>query len=422
MTISEEAALMGWSAIAEPSDVAAGALVAALGAAGALDWVGDGANDLSAAVAKLHGRCSRDVAEAAVRGHERWERRLLSANDPHARRAASVGARVITRGSPGWPSALAALGMAEPFALYVRGEADLDAAWESGVAVVGARSATAYGAHMSGELAEGVAAAGRAVLSGGAYGIDAAAHRATLSVDGVTVAVMAGGVDRLYPAGNDELLRAVIGRGAVVSEVPPGFAPHRSRFLTRNRLIAASAATVVVEAALRSGALNTARHASELLRPVGAVPGSATSPSSAGCHALIRDGAAILVAGADHVLELVDSASQWGERQSACLDGKAEAVDALFSVAPFDRSGQAESSRDPGRVAPRPEFEFASDRAVYDVTSRRGIAIEDIARRAGLAWNDAAAATGRLEMRGLIERSGREWKRVSAGPKSPKMV
>jgi len=422
MTVSEEAALIGWSAVAEPADAAAGALVAALGAGGALDWVRDGANDLAGAAAKLHGRCSRDVAEAAVRGHERWERRLLSANDPHARRAASVGARVITRGSPQWPSALAALGLAEPFALYVRGEADLDAAWRTGVAVVGARSATAYGAHMSGELAAGVAAAGRAVLSGGAYGIDAAAHRATLSVDGVTVAVMAGGVDRLYPAGNEELLRAVIARGAVVSEVPPGFAPHRSRFLTRNRLIAAGAATVVVEAALRSGALNTARHACELMRPVGAVPGSATSPSSAGCHALIRDGAAILVAGADHILELVDSASQWGERDSAPLRGGDEAIEALFPMVASDRSGQNPRSSETVRAASRPDFEFASDRAVYDVTSRRGIATEDIARRAGLAWKDAAAATGRLEMRGLIERSGHEWKRSREGAKSPKTV
>ena len=116
-----------------------------------------------------------------------------------------------------------------------------------------------------------------------------------LAADGPTVAVMAGGVDRLYPAGNDALLRAVIDEGAVVSEVPPGFAPHRSRFLTRNRLIAAATATVVVEAALRSGALSTARHAAGLLRPIGAVPGPATSPSSAGCHALIRDGVAVLV-------------------------------------------------------------------------------------------------------------------------------
>lgn len=412
MTRSEEAALIGWSAVAEPADEAAGALVAALGAANALDWVRDGATDLAGAVSTLAGRCAREVAEAAVRGHERWERRLPSADDPHARRAALVGAHVVTRCDPRWPSALASLGAAEPFALYVRGDGDLDSAWKGGVALVGARASTAYGAHVAAEVASGVAAAGRAILSGGAYGIDAAAHRAAVAVGGVTIAVMAGGVDRLYPAGNDDLLRAVINCGAVVSEVPPGFAPHRSRFLTRNRLIAASAATVVVEAAFRSGALNTARHATDLLRPVGAVPGPATSPSSAGCHALIRDGAAVLVAGADHVLELVESAAQWAERDEDSSGGGSQ--DGGGS------RGRSEGLDGAGSAALRLDFELPGDRAVFDVTSRRGLATEDIARRAGLAWKDAAASTARLEMRGLIERSGHVWKRSHVDVKSRK--
>ena len=179
--------------------------------------------------------------------------------------------------------------------------------------------------------------------------------------------------------------------GAVVSEVPPGFAPHRSRFLTRNRLIGAATATVVVEAALRSGALSTARHAAGLLRPIGAVPGPATSPSSAGCHALIRDGIAVLVTRVDDVLELVETAAQWAERET-------------------ETPGLCE---EPGEGRPeRPSFDSPAERAVYDVTSSRAVPIDRIAERAGLAWGDTTAAAGRLEMRGLIERSRGGWKRA----------
>lgn len=390
MTMSEEAALIAWSAMAEPADVAAGALVSAIGAAEALGWVRGGAQSLTGAVASLHGRCTREVAEAAVMAHERWERRLGVADEPHFRRAQAVGAAVVTRGAVGWPSALTSLGSSEPFALYVRGSADLDEAWRQGVAIVGARSSTAYGSHMAAEIASGLVSAGRTVLSGGAYGIDAAAHRSALATEGVTIAVMAGGVDRLYPTGNDALLRAVTEQGAVVSEVPPGYAPHRSRFLTRNRLIAAGAATVVVEAALRSGALSTARHAAGLLRPIGAVPGPATSPSSAGCHALIRDGIAVLVTRADDVLELVDSSTEWAGREVVESDAPSE-------------SGRERRAR--------PSFDYPADRAVYDVTSSRAAPIERVAERAGLAWSDATAAAGRLEMRGLIERGMGGWRR-----------
>ncbi len=399
MTLSEEAALIAWSAMAEPADDAAGALVAAIGAADALAWVRRGARSLSAAAAALHGRCTRETAEAAVLAHERWERRLGVGDEPHFRRAHAVGAVILTRGAPGWPSALSSLGTSEPFALYVRGSIDLDAAWGEGVAIVGARSSTAYGSHMAAELASGLAVTGRAVLSGGAYGIDAAAHRATLAAEGATIAVMAGGVDRLYPTGNDALLRAVTDAGAVVSEVPPGFAPHRSRFLTRNRLIAAATATIVVEAAFRSGALSTARHAAALLRPIGAVPGPATSPSSAGCHALIRDGIAVLVTRVDDVLELVESATQWAGREVAQTDAHGERGTELPD---------------------RPSFEYPADRAVYDVTSSRAVPIDRVAERAGLAWSDATAAAGRLELRGLIERGNGGWKRAQRGPTGAK--
>lgn len=406
MTDADRAALISWSAVAEPGDAAANALIADLGAAGALAWVRDAEDDLVRGAAALDGRTTREVAEAAVRAHERWSRRWVSADEPHERRAAAVGARVVTRGEPGWPSALGDLGLAEPFALYVRGDADLHAAFGAGVAVVGARSATSYGMHVAGEIAAGIGATGRAVLSGGAYGIDAAAHRGALSVGAPTVAVMAGGIDRLYPVGNDDLLRSVIAHGAVVSEVPPGFAPHRSRFLSRNRLIATGAVTVVVEAALRSGALSTARHALTLLRPVGAVPGPVTSASSAGCHALVRDGAAILVAGADHVLELAETASEWSARASAASTDVGAGCEAAAA-------GELAGVGPPHGTAAPVALEFATpaERSVYDATTSRGRAVAEIAAVAGVGWSDAVAAAGKLEVRGLIERQGAGYRR-----------
>jgi DNA processing protein len=144
------------------------------------------------------------------------------------------------------------------------------------------------------------------VVSGAAFGIDVAAHRGALSVHGPTVAILACGADRFYPAAHRELLRLVADQGLVVSEVPPGGAPTRHRFLGRNRLIAAmTAGTVVVEAAVRSGALNTASWASRLSRPLMGVPGRVTDAPAEGVHELVRSGAATLVARTEHVLELV---------------------------------------------------------------------------------------------------------------------
>jgi DNA processing protein len=171
--------------------------------------------------------------------------------------------------------------------------------------VVGARAATTYGVHVAQELGAGLAAAGVTVVSGAAIGIDGAAHRGALGVDGPTVAVLACGIDRAYPAAHAALLERIAATGLVVSEYPPGSVPARHRFLVRNRLIAAlGGGTVVVEAALRSGAQRTAADTEALGRLVMAVPGAVTSGPSAGCHQLIRDGA-LLVTGADDVLEAV---------------------------------------------------------------------------------------------------------------------
>lgn len=184
---------------------------------------------------------------------------------------------------------------------------DLTVLARRSVSIVGARASTRYGEMVASDLAVGLAERAYAVISGAAFGIDGAAHRGALAVDGMTVAVLAGGVDRAYPVAHSQLISTIVETGAVVSEVAPGSAPTRPRFLLRNRLIAAmSAGTVVVEAGLRSGSLNTAGTAEKLGRPVGVVPGPVTSMVPAGCHQASREGMAVLVTDVPEVLDLVE--------------------------------------------------------------------------------------------------------------------
>lgn len=236
--------------------------------------------------------------------------------------AARAGARVVVPGDDEWPVQLDDLADARPLLLWVCGRPRLDRLTDRAVAVVGARACTPYGEHVAAELGAGLGDRGWTVVSGAAYGIDAAAHRGAMAVDGVTVAVLACGVDVVYPAAHQDLLTRVRSAGAVVSELAPGSRPTRGRFLDRNRLIAAlGRGTVVVEAAVRSGARNTATHADSLSRPVMAVPGPVTSAASAGCHELVRVAGAALVTDAADVVDIVGelgsdvSAERRGERR-----------------------------------------------------------------------------------------------------------
>ena len=193
-----------------------------------------------------------------------------------------------------------------PIGLWCRGALRLDEACRESVAVVGSRSATSYGAQVAGDIGARLAAEHWTTVSGAAFGIDHAAHRGALAARGRTVAVLACGVDRAYPAAHAGLLRYIADVGLVVSEAAPGCAPTRIRFLARNRLIAAlSRGTVVVEAAVRSGALNTASWASGLGRVLMGVPGPVTSAPSAGVHQLLRSRDALLVTSGEEVLEAV---------------------------------------------------------------------------------------------------------------------
>ena len=244
----------------------------------------------------------QDEDAALRRSVQRWRDRL--GEIPSTARLAAwqaSGMRLVMDGDPEWPTQLDDLGDARPLVLWLQGTADLRLHCVNSVSIVGARASTGYGNHVAIEMAAHLAERGVAIVSGGAYGIDAGAHRGALAASGVTVAVLAGGLEFGYPRGHGELFAGIAAHGVLVSECPPDRGPTRPGFLVRNRIIAAlSRGTVVVEAALRSGALNSARHARELCRPVMAVPGPVTSEQSAGCHELIRDyGAMCVTCGSD---------------------------------------------------------------------------------------------------------------------------
>jgi len=379
----ERSARAVWSALAEPGDAVAGALVTACGAAQSLEWVASavrsGAPDwdrLAHLAGDLDDALRRRVGAAVLRWTTRWPT-LDPARDREA--AARCGARLVVPGDAAWPSALDDLGALAPFALWVRGAPPPT---QRSVALVGARACTTYGERVAVDLAVELVRRGWTVVSGGAYGVDAAAHRGALLGGGPTVAVLAGGVDRAYPVGNAGLLEDVVrAGGSLISEVPPGAAPTRGRFLQRNRLIAgASRATVVVEAAWRSGAASTAHHASRLLRPVGAVPGPVTSAASAGCHRLLRDGVAV------------------------CVTDAAEVVELAGAVGPD--------------VAPEPQVAHARGldgmdplaRRVHDGLSRRTARdTQEVAVRAGTTTAEARAMLGLLELDGRAHRHASGW-------------
>ena len=241
--------------------------------------------------------------------------RITSADPGRELEAATKrGLRFVVPGDDEWPAGLDDLALAPhlherggiPIGLWCRGPLRLDEALVQAVAVVGSRSATTYGGGVAGDIAAVLARESWTVVSGAAFGIDQAAHRGALASRGATVAVLACGADRVYPSAHRALIDYIADVGLVVSEAAPGCAPTRIRFLARNRLIAAMArGTVVVEAAVRSGALNTASWAAGLGRTVMGVPGPVTSAPSAGVHQLIRSRDAALVTSGEEVLEMV---------------------------------------------------------------------------------------------------------------------
>ncbi|MEO8815927.1 MAG: DNA-processing protein DprA [Mycobacterium sp.] len=303
------------------------------------------------------------------------------------------GGRLITPDDDEWPVlAFTAFGgvlartkpqCRPPMVLWALGPVCLDDITQRAAALVGTRAATAYGEQVAADLAAGLTERDVAVVSGGAYGIDGAAHRATLAAEGVTVAVLAGGIDIPYPAGHSALLHRIGEHGLLVTEYAPGVRPARHRFLTRNRLVAAFAgAAVVVEAGLRSGAANTAAWARLLGRPVAAVPGPVTSSASTGCHALLRAGAE-LVTRADEVVELVGRVGELAAEERR----PATPLDGLSDV----------------------------ERQVYEALPGRGLAtVDQIAVASGLMAERTLGPLAMLEMAGLAERCEGRW-RITRG-------
>ena len=217
----------------------------------------------------------------------------------------SIGAFLLTRSDPDWPNSLDDL-KAPPIALIGRGMRSALSEIDRAISIVGTRNPTDYGVRVAGEFAAGGADRGWTVVSGGAFGIDSAAHRGALVAEGQTIAILGCGVNSIFPSGNDRLFRQILESGLLLSEVLPNVHAIPARFLIRNRLIAAiSRATVVVEAAFRSGSLRTARDAAEIFRPVLAVPGPINSPTSDGCHRLIGERTAEIVTCVADMMELV---------------------------------------------------------------------------------------------------------------------
>lgn len=246
---------------------------------------------------------ARGISRSAALGKRLAELDL----DALIARGEDLGLRVLLASDAMWPVRLNDLGDRRPIALWCWGEANPRLHTLRSMSMVGARACTRYGEFVARDWSAQLAAEGVAIVSGGAYGIDAAAHRGALAVDGVTVCVLAGGIDVPYPRGHEGLFAEIVEQGLVVSEAPLGETVRRRRFLTRNRLIAAlGSVTCVVEAAERSGSARTATDAALMHRPVLAVPGPVTSQTSRGTHQLIADGVATLAGDLEDLRAAID--------------------------------------------------------------------------------------------------------------------
>lgn len=353
----EASARLAWARISEPADEVAVALVDKFGFYDAFQIAAGGGRAPNGKVIDRFAGRLKDL-------HLERDRQVCE----------SLGARLVVPGDPEWPTGLDDLQL-PPWCLWVRGPVDLTTVSRRSVAVVGARASTAYGNHVAAEIGAGTGARGFTVVSGAAFGIDAAAHRGALSVEAPTVAVLACGVDRVYPAAHADLIGQISRVGAVITEVPPGSAPTRPRFLARNRLIAGLATgTVVVEAGLRSGSLSTLRKATEIGRPVGAVPGPVTSMVSAGCHRAIREEGAVLVTDAAEVVDLLGD-----------LGGEDLAPD----------------KRGPERVEDR--LDPIPMRVWSTLSPSRSRTVAELTVQAGLSTSEVLAALGELQTRGMAE-------------------
>lgn len=373
--ISTVWALLCWSAVSEPGDAVVGAVVESFGAAAS--WALYRSGELTLWATKH--ASMKEISD----GVKRWMNRKNPEELARRSLELAIASRIklIPASSEHYPQQLHDLGAHAPLNLWVKGSAKQLAQVETSLAIVGARATSGYGQSVAAELASESVQHRIPVVSGAAYGIDAAAHRGALAEESdlATIAVLAGGVDRAYPAGHSSLLEQISERGVVLSEVRCGQAPTRWRFLQRNRLIAALAdATVVVEAGYRSGSLNTAAHAVTLGRPLGAVPGPITSPTSVGSHRLLREFDADCITNFNDVREL--------------LGFSLEATEANSSISLSSEQIRVRDS----------------------LSARRGLDVAEIAARSGLAVADVVNALGMLRLYEMARNTQDGWRLVSA--------
>ncbi|MEV6261749.1 DNA-processing protein DprA [Streptomyces sp. NPDC051784] len=352
----------------EPGDERGGRWLREIGPVELLDRL----SGTDGAARTLPGMTEARLAGLRVRASGAAPRRDLDA-------VAAIGGRFVCPGDREWPSQLDDLGDARPIGLWVRGRSDLRLWALRSVALVGARACTPYGAHMAATLAGGLAERGWVVVSGGAFGVDGAAHRGALSAGGATMAVLACGVDVAYPRGHAELIGRIVEQGMVMGELPPADHPTRTRFILRNRVIAAlTRGTVVVEAEYRSGSLVTVRNALRLGRFTMGVPGPVTSGLSAGVHELLR-GEGVLVTDAAEICELV------GE---------------IGDLAPARR----------GPVLPRDLLDDHAAQVLEALPGTGAARVRDVARCTGLTGDEALGRLYELHSLGFVEREGDGWR------------
>lgn len=352
-----------------------------------------------------------EAIASAIKNREPWLGEILKQTQQRYQqdqaqqdleKMAELGGRLVTPDDDEWPRVLfdrgfsfAALNDFEhigphqheafaPHALWVRG-LRLDMLTEQAVGIVGTRAVSNYGARVTRNLSAGLAGKGYTIVSGGAFGVDTNAHEAAMHAGAMTVAVLARGVDKAYPAKNASLFQQIVTKGAVISEYPPGSAPHRHRFLTRNRLVAAlSLGVVATEAPYRSGALNTLSWASALGRHAMAVPGNVDQMGSLGCHERIRKGLAHLVGSADQVHELLAPIGQ---------EDLEEQLELEFPASPIQQLSQRE-------------------RRVFDAVSMSGTPTNEVAQEAGMPIGLVVRLLLELERAGLVRRVKNKWSRT----------
>jgi len=378
--IEQSFARATFSLISEPGDRFAGSIIQHLSAEGALELLTNKSserefrarlteNNSLEELEQKFGDFSRAFSDAI----QRWMPRLKLTEVVTALEAAiACEAKLLTPANMAWPNKLNDLGDSTPHCLWGRGKNIESALANPAIAIVGSRSSTSYGEWVTSEIVTDSSSRGLATVSGGAYGIDAMAHRSALANDQVTIAFMAGGIDRLYPSGNASIFEKLVHQGALLAEQAPGASPTKWRFLQRNRLIAAmSSATIVVEAGQRSGALNTVTHALELGRPVGVVPGAITSQASAGCNRLISEGLVSSICAPSEAADLALGKAGWFQQELAGLGAfETRALDALeFKSLPEGR----------------------------------------VASKAGLTQREVSIALGQLSLLGLVKQTDKGW-------------